>query len=98
MFEEAFSGDDDEVIADVVSVWIVSGYRTPSGGCARYFAKRVENGSPFSPRLRRVAIRVICGTWRHGVEVSTLETVRLLNCLNVDVDDMGKHRNGESCW
>ena len=88
MFEAAFSSNDDEFIADAVSVWIVGDDHTPPGSCARYFAKRVERSKPFSPRLRRVTIRVIERIWRNELNVSGLETVYLLNRLSVNVDDM----------
>ena len=92
MFEEAFSSDDDEVIADAMSVWIADGYRTTPGWCPRYLSKRMKSVAPFSPRLRRVGIRIIERTWSHELKVSGLETVRFLNRLDVDVDDLGERR------
>ena len=89
MFEAVFSSDDDEVIADAVCAWIV-GDCTPAGSIACYFAKRVEKTEPFSPRLRQVTIRAIYRIWRSEVTTSALETVRLLHCLDVDVDDVDK--------
>ena len=88
VFATAFSGDDDGVIADAVSIWIVCGEYKPPGSLARYFTKRVERGTPFSSRLRRLSIYAIEDIWRSELDVSGLETVRLLNCLNVDTDDM----------
>ena len=90
MFETAFSSDDDEVIADAASVWIVGGDHAPPGSFARYFTKRVESSTPFSSRLRQISIRVIERTWHGELEVSGLETVHLLNRLDVDVDDMAR--------
>jgi hypothetical protein len=90
VFETAFSSDDDEVIADAASIWIVAGDHAPPGSFARYFAKRVERSTPFSPRLRQISIRVIERTWHGELETAGLETVRLLNRLDVDVDDMAK--------
>jgi hypothetical protein len=90
MFETAFSSDDDEVIADAASIWIVAGDHAPPGSFARYFAKRVERSTPFSPRLRQIGIRVIECTWHGELETAGLETVRLLNRLDVDVDDMAR--------
>jgi cyanophycinase-like exopeptidase len=68
-FEVAFSSNDDEVIADAVTIWIIGGDQAPLGSFASYFAKRVESNSPFSPRLRQVAIRAIELTWRRELEV-----------------------------
>jgi hypothetical protein len=88
MLNVAFSSEDDEALADAVTIWIVGGGQTPPGFFACYLAERVGSYRPFSPRLRRVGIHVI-ERIRYGVlEVSGLETVRLLNRLNVDVDDM----------
>jgi hypothetical protein len=90
VFETAFSSDDDEVIADAVSIWIVGGDHVPPVSLARYLAKRVEKHTPFSPRLRQMSIRVIERIWHGELEVSGLETVRLLNRLDVNVADMAK--------
>ena len=51
-FKGAFSNKDDESIADAATVWIVGGDQPPPGSFARYFAKRMEESTPFSPRLR----------------------------------------------
>jgi hypothetical protein len=88
VFETAFSSDDDEVIADAASIWIVGGDQAPPGSFARYFAKRVERSTPFSRRPRQISIRVIERTLHGQLETAGLETVRLLNRLDVDVDDM----------
>ena len=88
VFEFAFSSHDDEVIADAASVWIVGGNPAPSSSFAGYFTKRVERSTPFSPRLRQVIIRAIELIEYNGLEVSGLETIRLLNHLNLDTDDM----------
>jgi hypothetical protein len=93
MFDAVFSSYEDEVIADAVSVWVVAGNRAPPGSCAHYFAKRIEkymDMAPLPPRLRRVTIQVI--QWGTELEASGLETTRLLNCLDVDVDDMEDKR------
>jgi len=84
----AFSSDDDEVIADAMCAWIAEGDTVPAGSCVRCLAERVESDTPFSPRLRQVSIRVIERIWPGERLVSTLGTVRLLNRLDVDVDDM----------
>jgi hypothetical protein len=87
-FKGAFSNEDDESIADAATVWIIGGDQPPPGSFVCYFAKRMEKSTPFSPRLRQVAIRVIERFWRSELEASELEIVRLLNRLDVDVDDM----------
>jgi len=88
VFETAFSSDDDGVIADVVCVWSVSDDNTPPGSCARYLAERVEDDTPFSPRLQQASIRAIECIWRNELGVSGLDTVRWLNRLNIGVDDV----------
>jgi hypothetical protein len=88
--ETAFSSDDDEVIADAVSVWVICGDCIPPGFFVHCLAKRVEKDKPFSPRLRQVGICAIEHTWGSGLGVSGLEAVCLLNCLDVNVDDMVK--------
>jgi hypothetical protein len=88
MFEAAFSSWDDEVIADAVCAWIADGDHPPPGSHVRCFSGRVERNTPFSPRLRRASTRAIERIWRSELEVSELETVRLLNRLDVDVDGM----------
>lgn len=93
MFETAFSSDDDEVIADAVCVWIADSDRTPAGSLARYFVKRVERTAPFSPKLRQMGIHAIRRTWPSELAVSGLETVRLLNGFDVDVDDVEEKYN-----
>jgi hypothetical protein len=92
MFKVAFTSNNDEVIADAVTMWITGSDQTPLDSFVSYFAKRVESNSPFSPRLRQVTIRAIEPILRQEFEVSGLETVRLLNCLNVGVDDMTEKR------
>ena len=91
-FKGAFTNWDDESIADAATVWIIGGGKTPPGSFVRYFAKRMEKNTPFSPRLRQVAMRVIECFWRSELEASELEIVRLLNRLEVDVDDTMKKR------
>ena len=86
VFEAAFSSDDDDVIADAACAWITLEPR-PTGSCARYFAERVENPRPFSPRLRRVSIHAIEDNWLTELTGSGLEVVRLLNRLDYGVGD-----------
>ena len=94
VFETAFSSDDDEVVADAACAWIAGGYCTSPGSYVRYAAKRIEKDAPFSLRLRRVIICAIERNWRGELGASPLETIQLLNRLNVGVDDVA----GEGVW
>ena len=88
VFEAAFSSHADEVIADAVCIW-VAGPRALPISCMRYFAKRMEEDTPFSPRLRQVSIWAIerrIQDW--GLWGSELELIPLLDRLEVVVDDM----------
>jgi hypothetical protein len=87
VFEYAFSSRDDDIVADAVSVWVVGGDPAP-GLFARYFAKRMERKGPVSPRLRQVTIRAIELIKDNVLEVLGFESIRLLNCLDVDLDDV----------
>ena len=88
VFKSIFSSGDDEAIADGVCAWIVDSNHMPAGTCVDYLAKRVEEDPPFSPRLRRMGIRLIEHMWYHESGVSKPETIRLLNRLDVGLDDM----------
>jgi hypothetical protein len=88
MFETAFSSGDDDLIADAVSVWAVDGDQAPPGLCVHYLADRMKRDKPFSLRLRRVTIHVIACILHSELNESGLETVCLLNHLEVDVDDI----------
>ena len=93
MLETAFRSDDDEVIADAVCMWIMNGVRTPLDSFARHFAKRIQRGVPFSPRLQRLSMRAIKCIWDSGFKMSGPKTVYLLNHLGVggvDVDGAAK--------
>ena len=92
VFETAFSSNDDDVIADGVCVWIADRDNTPAGSCAHYLINRVERDTPLSPRLRRIIIHAVECIWYRELTTSELETIRLLNRLDVDVDDMGEKR------
>jgi len=87
MFGVAFSSNDDEIIADAMCAWIADSDHTPAGSFVHYFAERVENTRPFPPRLREACIHAICHIRCSELTVSALETVRLLNRLEADVDD-----------
>jgi len=88
VFETAFSSRDDEFIVDAVSAWIMDRGRAPPGSFARYFTGRMERDTPFSPRLRQMGLRAIERIHDSKLKMSELETVRLLNCLNVNVDEV----------
>ena len=88
MFETAFSSRDDEVIADAVCARIAAGGHLSPGWYVRRFAKRVERDTPFSPRLREVGIRAIEPIWHGELKVSVYGTVRLLNRLDIESDDV----------
>lgn len=90
VFETAFSSHDDGIIADAVCAWISGGNPTSPGSCVGYFTKRVERNKPFSPRLQWASVRLIEHIWPSKSNVSESEIVHLLNCLNVDLDDMEK--------
>ena len=87
IFEAAFSSFDDEVIADATCAWIVCQPR-PTGSWVHYFAKRMGVSSPFSSRLRQVAMRAIEANWPGELVASDVELVRLLNRLNAAVGDL----------
>jgi hypothetical protein len=92
MFDFVFSSDDDEVIADAVSTWIVDGDRAPPGSCVHYLAGRAGSDDPLSARLRRVTIHTIERIQHSELEVSGSEIIYLLNRLDVNVGDMMKER------
>jgi len=89
VFETAFSSHDDEVIADAACAWIADSDHVPAGSFARHLAERVKRGTPFSQRLRRMSIYAVERTCRSELEASGLEVVQLLDCLDVDVEDIG---------
>ena len=88
VFKHAFSSDDDEVVADGVCAWIADTCNMPDGSCVHHLAQRMEKDTPFSPRLQQMGIRLIECTWRSELRVSGLETICLLNHLNVSMDDI----------
>ena len=88
MFEAAFSSRDVEIIADAVCAWIADRDITPPNSLARYFTERVDYRIPFSRRLQWASTRAIECIWGDGLEVPGSETVRLLNRLEVNVDDV----------
>jgi len=91
MFEVVFSSDDDEVIADAACAWIADSDRTPVGSFVHHLANRAEKITPPSPRLRQLGI---CAISSSELTVSAPETVRFLNRLRVDADDLD---NEEGC-
>jgi len=88
VFKRTLSSDDDEVIADGVCAWIADRDRMPAGSCVHHLATRVARDTPFSPRLRWMSMRLIERMWDNKLGVSELETVQLLNRLEVCMDDM----------
>ena len=88
VFKSTFSNDDDEVVADGVCAWIADSDHMPADSCVHYFTKRLEKDTPFSPRLRRMMIRLIERMWYSNLWVSELMAIRLLNRLDVGADDM----------
>ena len=88
MFEVAFSSGRDEVFADATYAWLADSDCTSTSSLARYFADRVEQPKPFSQKLRQAGIDAICYTWNSELTVPEPETVRLLNHLEADVDEM----------
>ena len=98
IFETAFSSDDDEVVADAVRMLITSCGRTPLGSFALHFAKRLERDRPLSEGLRRLIIDVVERTWDNEPWESGSETVRLLNCLNADMDNLSEFHQADLLW
>jgi len=93
-FEVAFSKTyNDEVIADATYAWIADSDCTSISSLARYFAGRVGRPEPFSPRLRQAGIHAISHTQDSRLTVPAPETVRLLNRLEVDVDEVKFYAN-----
>jgi hypothetical protein len=90
MFETAFSSYDDGVVTDAMSAWLVGGGWALRGSCVRYLAKHITRSRLFSPLLRRASIQVIEHIWHKNLKESVSETVQLLNCLDVEVDDMAR--------
>ena len=88
VFKCTFSDDDDEVIADGVCAWIADGDHMPAGSCVHYLTQRTENERPFSPRLRRMCIHLIERMWRSKLWMPELESIDLLNRIEVGVDEM----------
>ena len=89
----AFEADDDDVIADGVCAWAIGCYRLPVGSSVLYLVNRARRKKPLSPRLRRMCIYAIEYIWHDALWEPQLETIHLLNYLEIDVDDVGdKHR------
>ena len=88
LFKRVFSTGDDEAVADGVCAWIADSNHMPAGSCVHSLAERVEEDPPFSPRLRRMCIHAIEHMQPSELRVSELETIRLLNRLDVSVNEM----------
>ena len=89
-FDIILSGNDDEVIADALCALIVGQHLT-AGSCAHHLVGRVQEGAPFSPRLRQMIIDVL--DQGSGVAGFELETAHLLNPLDPGLDDMEDEDN-----
>jgi hypothetical protein len=89
MLDAIFATENDDLIADAVYVWIVDREVAPPGSCTRRLLKLTERGQPFSPRLRSMILRAVQELQHLELEGAGLEFVRLLNNLEVGVDDMG---------
>jgi len=88
IFEAIFSSNDGEVIADAVCTWIADCDVAPPGSFVRYLTKRLGNEKPLSRRLQWASTRSIEDIKFLEFVASELETTRLLNRLEVSVDDM----------
>lgn len=88
IFEIIFSGEDDETTADALGVWLADREHMLPGLCSRYLAKRMERDVPFSPRLRQVVIHALQRNWNNELAASAPDVVRLLNSLDVNVEDV----------
>ena len=95
IFKIAFSSSDDEAIADAACVWIADNINIPPVSFSRSFSQRVGRTTPFSPRLRWVCVRAIPSVLHRELGTAGLETVRLLNRLKIDEDDMIAGSNSE---
>lgn len=90
MFETAISSNNDNIIADAMSAWIVGDGRikTP-GSYVDYLSKRMRENTPFSPRLRQQSIRVIERDRAREERVMVeLGAGPLLNRLDVGMDEI----------
>ena len=82
VFKAAFSSNDDDTIADALSVWTTADYNsTPPNSVAEYLSRRVERTVHFSSRLRSASIHVIERIWHRELGEWGPEVVRLLNRL-----------------
>ena len=92
VFETVFLKGDD-IISDAMCMWIVSGCNHPEPILFMgYFVGHLERDMPFSQRLRQTTIRAIECTLDYLRVVPGLEAVRLLNRLNVAIEDMKDQR------
>jgi hypothetical protein len=88
MLDAIFTTEDDDLIADAVCVWIVDPKVTPPGSCTRRLLRLTERSQPFSPRLRSTISLAVHELMHYDLEATGPEFVRLLNILEVGVDDM----------
>ena len=89
MLDAIFTTENDDLIADAVNVWIVDQNVTPPGSSTRRLLRLTERGRFFSPRLRSTILLALWKLMHKELKVTGLEFVRLLNNLEVGMDDMG---------
>jgi len=77
----AFSSNDDDIIADAMSILIAKPIQSTS--LLRYFSKRFEQGAPISQRLLRVSADAIESASNAGLVESGLEVIHFLNQLDI---------------
>jgi hypothetical protein len=88
MLDYIFAGEDDDLIADVMYVWISDQSAILPGSCTHRLLKLTERGRPFSPRLRWTIIHAVPWLWEPELEAAGLEFVHLLHHLEVGVGDV----------
>ena len=88
ILKNVFSSDDDEVVADALSMWILYNHNISLNTFVDCFTKRMERHIPFSfsPRLRQVAISTIerVGLGEDVRDVGGSGMARALNHLIID--------------
>lgn len=93
LVDVVFESKDREAIADLLCAWTLRGdpQDRPNASlalCARHLVG-LNFSVPFSPRLRKLVIQSIEAISYKGFkEVEAESFVKLLNCLNVSVEDM----------
>ena len=93
IFKTAFSSNDDEVIADALSIWIVGDCDILLDSFVDYFTECMDGRKPSSrpsKRLRQVAISTIerVGLGEDVGDVGGLRMAQVLNTLNINEGDV----------